>query len=463
MASLSVPIHSYQLRSRPASPSRLVNCFAESIPPDGKTPVLLTRAPGIADWATVGSGSIAGIHAALGLIFVVSGSELYKVDSNKTVTLLGNVGSPGNIDIDSNTIGVVVVNEPNAYSYTLSTDTFSQITDSDFTSRGAGDVEFVDNFMVFREPNTGRFFSADLGSLDSFDALNFATAEANPDNLNGMKVDHRQLILTGPVSVQIFENTGATGFPFEAAINGYIEQGCLNGRTLAKQDNSVFWLADDYTVRKLDGITPVRVSTHAIEQKLFDITIASANAFTYEQDGHLFYVLTAPEGTYVYDATTGLWHERQTYGKDFWHPRYHAKAFGLELFGDSTSNKIGALSPTDYDEYGAVQRMEWTYQTVYAEGRRAFHKRLEVILETGVGLTLGQGSAPEMMMQYSDDGGLTWMSLPNKSIGAIGKYEARVIWHGLGSSRQRVYRGAVSDPIKMNIVDTQLEVSGGRL
>jgi len=79
-----------------------------------------------------------------------------------------------------------------------------------------------------------------LGSLTSFDALDFATAEANPDDLNGMKVDHRQIILTGPKSVQIFENTGATGFPFEAAINGYIEQGCLNGRTLQKLDNSVF-------------------------------------------------------------------------------------------------------------------------------------------------------------------------------------------------------------------------------
>ena len=463
MASISVPIHSYQLRSRPASGSRIVNCFPEALPPDAKTPVLLTRAPGLTSWTTLGTGSIAGMHSALDLVFVVSGSELYKVDVNKTATLLGNIGAPGNIDIDSNTIGVVVVNEPNAYTYTLSTDTFAQITDVDFTDRGAGDVEFLDNFLLFREPDSGRFFGADLGSLTSFDALNFATAEANPDDLNGMKVDHRQIILTGPKSVQIFENTGATGFPFEAAINGYIEQGCLNGRTLSKQDNSVFWLADDYSVRKLDGVTPVRVSTHAIEQKLFDITISAANGFTYSQDGHLFYVISSPEGTYSYDATTGQWHERQTYAKDFWHPRSHAQAFGLELFGDSTSNKIGFADPTAYDDFGAIQRMEWTYQPVYAEGRTAFHKRLEVVVETGVGLTTGQGSDPEVMMEFSDDAGQTWESLPNRSLGAIGNYEERVIWHGLGSSEHRVYRGAVSDPIKMTVTDTLLEVDGGRL
>ncbi len=463
MASISIPIHSYQLRSTPASPSRLVNCFPEQLPPDAKTPVLLTRPPGIPTWTTVGTGSIAGMHSALGLLFVVSGSELYKVDSNKTVTLLGNVGAPGNIDIDNNTFGVVVVNEPDAYTWTQSTNTFAQITDTDFTARGAGDVEFLDNFLLFREPDSGRFFGADLGSLTDFDPLNFATAEANPDDLNGMKVDHRQVILSGLKSMQIFENTGAAGFPFEAAINGYVEQGCLNGRTLQKSDQSLHWVADDFTVRRLEGVTPVRISTHAVEQWLSTVTISALEAFSYSLDGHLFYALVSPEGAFILDRTTGQWAERETYGKSTWNISSHAKAFGLELFGDATSNKIGFADPTVFDEFGNIQRMEWTYQPVYAEARTAFHKRLEVVLETGVGLTTGQGSAPEMMMEYSDDGGSTFKSLPNKPIGPIGERFTRVFWTGLGSSRQRVYRGAVSDPIAMTITDTQLEVVGGRL
>lgn len=458
---LQLPIHSYQLRSKPASPSRLVNCFAEAMPPDARSPVLLTRAPGITSWTTVGSGSIQAMHSALGSLYVVSGSELYEVDSNKTATLLGNIGSPNNIDIDSNASSVVVVNEPNAYYWDGTT--FGQITDTDFTSRGAGDVEFVDNYLLFREPDSGRFFGADLGSATAFDALSFATAEAHPDELNGMRADHRQLILTGEKSVEIYENTGAAGFPFERAINGYVEQGCLNGKTLAKIDNTVYWLADDYTVRKLDGVTPIRVSTHAIEQKIFDTTTATGKAFTYSQDGHLFYVLSFAEGTFIYDATTNEWHERQTYGESLWNLRFHAQAFGLELVGDSTSNKIGKIDPEGYDEFGSIQRMEWTYQPVYAEATRAFHRRLEMVLETGVGLTTGQGSDPEIMLDFSDDGGQTWTSLPNKSLGPIGNYETRVVWHALGSSRQRVYRAAVSDPVKIVVTDTQLEVDGGRL
>lgn len=456
---LSLPVESYQLRSRPASTARIMNCFPEALPEDAKTRVVVQRTPGIASWTTVGTGPIYGMHAALGLLFVVTGTKLYSVDSNKVATLLGDVGTATNIDIDSNTNSVVVVNQPSAYYWNGTA--FGQITDVDFV--GAGDVEFLDNYLLFREPNSGRFFSADLGSATSFSALMYATAEAAADKLVGLKVDHRQALLFGETSVEIWENTGIAGFPFERSINGYVEMGCLNGRTIAKQDNSVFWVASDFTVRRLDGVTPIRVSHHALEQFLTSITISTLRAYTYSQDGHLFYVLTCSEGTWAYDITTQKWHERSTYGFDYWKAGFHAQAFDLNLVGDSTSNAIGYLDPETFTEFGGTQRMAWNYQPVYAEQKRAFHDRLEIVLEAGVGLTTGQGSDPEVMLDYSDDGGSTWNSLPNKKMGAIGLRRKRVIWNALGSAEQRVYRAAVSDPVRVSVTDTLLEVRGGRL
>lgn len=463
MSQLSLPVASYRLRATPASTSRLVNCYAEQLPPDAKTPVLLTRTPGITDWTTVGTGPIGGLHAALGFLFVISGSKLYKVDSNKVATLLGDIGSPGNIDIDSNTTSVVVVNEPLAYYYDGTT--FGQITDADFTALGANSVEFLDNFLLFTEPNSDVFFCADLGSATSFDALNFASAEGAPDNLVGNKVDHRQAVLLGQTTIELWENIGQAGFPFSRAANGFIEIGCFNGLTAVKLDNSIFWVANDYTVRRLEGTVPVRVSTHAVEQFLTTVTMGSGRAYGYTQDGHLFYVLRFPEGTYVYDATTKEWHERQTYGQTNWIAGVHTQAFGLELVGDVTSNKIGYFSATDYDEWGSIQRMEWTYQPVAPESHNPiFHDRLDIIVEAGVGLTTGQGSIPVMMLDYSDDAGKTWTSMPNKEIGRIGEYTHQVSWPRLGSSRKpRVFRAAVSDPVKIAIVDTLWTGRGGRI
>jgi hypothetical protein len=463
MPSLSLPLHSYRIRAAQASTARLVNCAIEQLPPDAKTPAVLVRSPGLASWGTVGTGPIEGMHTDHGQLYVVSGGGFYTVDSSASATFRGAVGSSTEIDMDSNDIGVVIVSPPAAYSYTLSGAAFAAISDSDFTNRGAGDVEFCRNFLLFREPDTGRIFGADLGSLTAFDALNFFTAEGSPDTALGLKVDHEQPIIFGEKSTEVWENVEISGFPFQRAANGFIELGTLNGKTPAKIDNSLFWVASDYTVRRLDGYTPVRVSTHAVEQWLKTVTAASLRGYSYTIDGHLIYLLTATEGAWQFDITTQLWHERSTYGSEpLWAWGNPVQFAGKVLVGSTTSNVIAELSPTTYADLGETQRMEWTYQPVYFEGKRVFHDSLELTCEVGVGLTTGQGSNPEVMLSASDDGGRTWFVLSNRSLGAIGKYATKVTWHGLGSAYQRVYRLAISDPVKVAIVDLILNYRVGR-
>lgn len=460
VARLPIPIESYD--KTPAATSRLVNCFIEQLPAGAKAPTLLSRAPGITTWATVGTGPIYGTLAALGYLFVVSGTKLYRVDQFGTATVLGDIGavsSISGIDMDANTTSVVVVNNPNAFYWDGTT--FGQIVDPDFTARGASQVEFINNFLLFLQPNSGIFFGADLGSATSFDSLQFATAEASPDELVGMQTDHVQEILFGSESVEIWDNTPIPGFPFQRSINGFVEIGCFNGKSIAKCDNSVFWLANDYTVRRLDGVTPVRISQHGIEQLIQNATISTANAFSYSQGGHLFYVLSFNEVTVVYDATTQKWHERQTYGFDNWNAGTHASAFGYELVGSTQTGAIGILSKGVYAEWGATQRMSWVYEAIDNEGNRLIIDELEVGLKTGVGLTTGQGSDPQMMMDYSDDSGETWTSLPNKSMGAIGRYRDKVVWNRCGSTNSaRVFRGAVSDPVDVQITSTFARIRG---
>lgn len=467
---LPLPIATATHRSKPASSARLVNCMIEQLPQDANSPFVLTRTPGIVQWITVGDGPIQAIysHTVSGLLFVVSGGVLYSVTSAGTATSRGTVGSSTRLDIDGNDIGIVVVNPDSAaaFSFTVSGSSFAQITDADFL--GAGDVEFCDNFMLFRDPDTGVFFGADLGSLTAFDALNFATAEGAPDDLVGMKVDHRQVVLFGEESTEIWMNTGIAGFPFERLEPGFMEIGCANGRTIAKLDNSVLWLANDKTVRRLEGLTPVRISTHEIEQAIGACTLSSGRAWSYSLEGHLVYILSFTERTFAFDATTQLWHERSTYGNQqtCWEWGFPQK-FGERIYvGNTTSNVIGYLSSTTYDENGLTMLMEATFQPVYAEAHRAFHDYFEVVARTGVGVTTGQGSAPEALLYSSEDGGETFKSWPNKSLGAIGKRQTRLRWSALGSSASahgRVYKIGVSDPVPVAIHDAVLEVRGGRL
>lgn len=467
MARVTLPVHSYAHSSRPVGCERLVNCFAERAPPEGKAPVSLMRSPGLRPFASFsGNPTARGIFAWNGALYAGDAQFFYSVTSAPTATLLGLITGNNRATFGVNSHQLVICCSPDAFVWDGTT--FSQITDPDYTSRGGAQCSSLDNYILFREPNSGRFFCSDLDDALSYDALNFATAEGYPDNIIGMIVDHRQIVLAGSNSIELWVNVGSSGFPFARDSNGFLEIGCAAGDTFAKADNSIYWLADDLTVRRLDGYTPVRVSQHGVEQAIRTYTVSDAYAFGYTQDGHVFYVLTFPTSahTWVLDVTTGEWHERASYGNTRWTPSSTANAFGKVFVQSSTTAHLSSLDPDYYQDFSdpvvnptGILRSEWTYGSVYNAGHRTFHSNFQVLAETGVGLTVGQGSAPEMGLDVSDDGGRTWRAMPNKSLGAIGRYRNRVRWQRLGSSRDRVYRNWVSDPVKVTVADAELEVT----
>src|SRR5690606_7719900 len=122
-----------------------------------------------------------------------------------------------------------------------------------------------DGYFVFRRPDSQMIFNSGLNAV-TFNALDFKSAEGAPDNLNGLIVDHRELFLPGIETSELFYNAkNPTGSPFSRTPNGLLEIGSAAPYGLAKQDNAVFWLASDLSVRRLNGPTPVRVSQHGIE------------------------------------------------------------------------------------------------------------------------------------------------------------------------------------------------------
>lgn len=449
---LPLPLSTYS-----AAGTRLLNFSVEAVP-QGKNPVVGRHAPGVAAFATVGLGPFRGAVTWNDKVYVISGEIMYSVTEAGTVTELGYVFGSGRESMSANRLNVMT-----ASGYYTDGVTVSRITDPDFVPGSV--VDFLDNYLIFLLPDSDTFAISALNSTTDYDALDFAIAEAKPDKLVGLLVDHNQIVLAGTESIELYWNSGATGFPFERVPDGVVEIGCLAGRTLASLDNSVFWLASDMTVRSLRDRTPVRVSQHGVERALasYGDVIRTSYAFSYTLDGHLCYVLTVPGvATWVYDATTQQWYERASLGSDSWMVEGAVKAWGKTWVFDASA-RMGQLSGTTYAEWGATIRKEWQYPAVYAERVMAAHSRFESAVRPGVGLVTGQGSDPQVGLDFSDDGGNTWVNLPTRSMGAMGKFQARQFWTGLGSSRDRIYRQWVSDPVPVVLEDAVVEVSGGRL
>jgi len=393
----------YVARSVNAADNRMVNLFPEIIPEGGKEPGFLQRAPGLKFLQTVGTGPIRALwaHQTNGSDFyVVSGQEFYKLTSTTgTPILLGTVSGSGPVSIADNGTQIFLACNPDGYIYNESTNVFAQITDPDFA--GAVTVSYLDGYFVFNQPNSQIIWVSQLLDGTSVDPLDFASAEGSPDGVVGILSDHRELWVFGTDSVEVWYDSGATDFPLQRIQGAFNEIGCVAPFSIAKLDNGIFWLGTDARgqgiVYRANGYTGQRVSTHAIEWQIQQYgNISDAVAYTYQQDGHAFYVLNFPTGntTWVYDVATQAWHERCGFDSGAFtrHRGNNQCNFnGDIIIGDFETGDIYQFDLNVYADNGQAQKWLRSWRalpTGQNNLKRTAQHSLQIDIESGVGLNL---------------------------------------------------------------------------
>ena len=468
---------SYVARSINAADNRMVNLFPEMTPDNGQTAAFLNRAPGLEYLQSVGTGPIRALwaHQTNGSDFyVVSGNEVYKMSTmTGDPVLLGTVSGTGPVSIADNGTQLFFACNPDSYIYNEVTNVFAQITDPDFP--GAVTVGYLDGYFVFNEPDSQRVWVTSLLDGLSVDPLDFASAEGSPDGLVGIIVDHREAWLFGTDSVEVWYDAGLADFPLTRIQGAFNEIGCVAAFSIAKLDNGLFWLGTDARgqgiVYRANGYTGQRISTHAIEYAIAQYSdISDAIAYTYQQEGHAFYVLTFPTGnaTWVYDVSTQAWHERAGWlNGAFTRHRSNCQCnfLGNTVVGDFENGNIYKMSLNVYSDNGDIQKWLRSWRALPTGTnnlKRTAHHSLQLNCESGVGLIDGQGSDPQAMLRWSDDGGHTWSNEHWSPMGKIGAYYQRVFWRRLGMTvklRDRVYEVSGTDPVKVAIMGAELILS----
>jgi hypothetical protein len=500
---------SYVARSVNAADARMVNLFPEIVPEAGKEPAFLNRAPGLNLLNTIGNGPIRGLWAFSsndGTGFVVSGTQLFKIDNAYAATLIGNVSGTGPVSMADNGTQLFIACNGPSFIYNANTNAFGPITDPDFP--GAVTVAYLDGYFVFNEPNSQKMWVTALLDGTSIDPLEFASTEGSPDGLVAVVANFREVWAFGTNSIEVWSDTGALDFPLERIPGAFNELGCAAPYSIAKMDNGLFWLGRDRRgqgmVYRANGYAGQRISTHAVEwqiQQYADLT--DAIGYTYQQDGHNFYVLIFPTAntTWVYDAATQAWHERAGFvnGAFARHRSNCQMSFNNNVVvGDFENGNIYAFDLEDYSDNGQIQKWLRSWRalpTGQNNLKRTAHHSLQLDCESGTGLNgftrveniylqtedddylvteagdkliaeqqtvITQGSDPQVMLRWSDDGGHTWSNEHWVSIGKIGEYYRRAIWRRLGMTlklRDRVYEVSGTDPVKIAIMGAELILS----
>ena len=440
--------------------------YAEAAGPGGKVQLPLWAVSGLESFSTLAGGG--ATRALLGLdteVLAVSNRALFRVDGSGGALLVGGIASDGHVTMAANgrssgaQVGIVC----DGLYYIYQSGALTQINDPDLQPPNS--ICYVGGYFVLTCPS-GRFYVTEIEDGSAIDGLDFAKAQSKPDGLLIGKPRGADLILFGPKSAEIWQQTGGEDFPFgrahtlnvgALAASAVTEASIITGESVT---DTLVWAATDAEgkyagVCILDGYTARKISHFPVDRAMQDEGSPSTITATRWVDrGHAFVAFSGTDWTWIYDTATGFWHERSS-SLSRWRVAHCVALGGRTIAGDATQAMLYELSPEANDEAG--DELVCTVQTPPVH---AYPKRIEVDDITldvipGVGRATGaiEDVDPQVAMSWSHDGE-TWSNELHRSIGRQGRTGTLVIWNRLGTQTPhgRTYRFRMSAKVAKGLL-----------
>ncbi len=478
---------SYRSQSVNADCQTLINLYVENVESgQGKGPLALYCTPGLSLLYNLGQAAVRGLITGQGRTFAVAGTTLWELlapTANPNKVNRGQVLSDGlPVSMASGPSQVLIVSAGNLYCFQLVAGTttnatgvilaansltqipqYNNATGYGLLQASVAQVGYGDGFFFALFSNSNQIQASNALDGSSWQGVSQTAVSVFSDNVSAIFVDHRLLWVFGPKNTQPYFDSGNFPFPYDVIQGGFIEQGIAAPFSVAKIDNSIFWLGQDSLgngiVWRANGYTPLRISTHAIEYALGTYaTIADAICYAYQDQGHTFYVMNFPtaQKTWVYDSATQMWHER-----GFWNTQagiftqhragFHTFNFGIHLAGDPTTGAVYQQSIAILSDFGNAIRRVRRAPHISSEQARIFHSELQIDVEVGLGPTF-QGAAPPLVIPILDAAG----ALRNFQMGENGILQAPLVVGGDTSTGTTIF---MND--KANTTSWQIKVTAG--
>lgn len=469
---LEIPLGFYQDESLALSGQRCINWIPTVSEGPADNATSLKQPYGLSVFAETNLGACRGKWVVMGVDYSVNGNNLVSISSTGVATNLGTIAGSVRVDMaDNGTFLVVVVPGSNGYVYDTSSNLLTQITDPDF--QVSDTVRFYRGVFVFTASDGKQLFTSNLNQPLVFDALDFGSAEGDPDRIVTQIVDHDELSVIGEETTEVFRFVGGAGFPLQIISGAFTEKGAHSKYGAAEFDSTYVFIGggkNELTSiwRQTSSSSSVKISTNAIDnaiQKFTKEEVAESFVMTFSKQGQFFAIFTfestrIPSRTFVYNGTASglsgrsVWFELQTGLTDnSWRANAITKAYGKLLVGDSVDGRIGLIDDSVFTEYGDTTLKQATTKPFSSNGNSIFAGEFEATLEAGVGVTTGQGSSPVVMMEFSDDQGRNFTGPFKRDIGKIGDYGHETIWRRQGRfPNSRSIRLTITDPVNSNLI-----------
>lgn len=458
MVAVPWPVSSAPGKRPHESAGRLINALAEPLVNGARGQYGWRRAPGLRQFATTAHSGDRGR--------IVVGNDLYSAFSG-TVSRFTSAGVETSVGTLAGTKKVfwacnnksptpdIVVVDPDNGASVVTSGSVADYPDPDLPA--VNSVCFLDSYFFFTTGD-GRCFAS--GQNDTtINALDEVGAEGKRDGLL-RAVAFNDLYLAGQKSIEVWRDTAEqTGFPFSRST--VIPKGLLSPYAMTGHEDGfakgLIWLGDDGCVYALNGYAPTKISTPDVDRSVAAFKEAGGDVTTIEMfpfvaGGHSCVALTCSAFTWVFDIDNIHWHERASYGLNYWRATGAVSAFNKWICGDASSGKLADITDTVGNELGNPLAFIMESGPVSAFPNNVAVSMATFAMARGVGIATGSDNQadPSAEISWSDDGGVSWKNPRIRKLGpqsVVSRNPIRVSKTGRTTNEGRRWRVVVTDDV----------------
>lgn len=400
-----------------------------------------------------------------GTLYRVMGTSLVSISSTNVVTTIGTIGGSGRVTMTYGPTYLAIASSGQLWLYDGIS--LAQVTDPDLGT--VLDVVWVDGYYMTTDGNY--LVITDLNNPFSVDPLKYGSSEADPDPIKALLKLRNEVYALNRHTIEVFDNVGTTGFPFERIAGAQIQKGtigtfanCVFMETITFLGGGVNEAPSIYIGQ--NGST-TKIATREIDQILANYTEDQLSQVFLEvrvDKGHQHLYVSLPDITLVYDAEASraiqqpVWFKLSSSMDGVGRLRSCTMIWAYDRWNvcDTQSVNFGYLSSTVSTHWG--QKVAWEFATpiVYNEALGAIFHELELISLTG---RAAFGVDPTIWTQYSTDG-LTWSVEKPIKAGKAGERNKRLVWlqqGNMGNWRIQKFRGTSDAQISIARLEARIE------
>jgi len=351
----------------------------------------------------------------------------------------------GGLDADSNTV-IRIATGGELYKHVSSGTTVVA------ESIAATSVAYFKGYWLYTAADTDAAFYQEPAS-STWNALDFASAEYQPDKLKGVRVFGDLAAMQGSASTEYWRLTGDGSAPLAPVGGLAFDVGCRTISAAVNSKGTLIWVADDGSVVLSDGGPPRPISDHGLTEQARRTAAADMDASFFVIDQHPCYVLNlGSEATWVYDLTTQRWSRFSSLTHDNWRARLFANIGEVVIGANRVTAEIYRLSTDVRSDDGTQFTRSFCAFLAVPEGTVDL-ANVQLDCLVGTGIASGQGSDPLIRMDISRDGGETWTYAGERGLGAAGRRSVRPRWNALGevSAPGAIFKWEMADPVEFTV------------